>query len=88
MSGTGSNMSKHRIDALTDGIFAVAMTLLVIELKIPESMHIKANADLLNALAHLIPEIHRLGGEFFSCSPCSGGDTTAHSTACGMWMAN
>jgi uncharacterized membrane protein len=49
-------MSKHRIDALTDGIFAVAMTLLVIELKIPESMHVKANADLLYALAHLIPK--------------------------------
>ncbi|NJR71753.1 MAG: DUF1211 domain-containing protein [Gammaproteobacteria bacterium] len=28
------NLSKHRIEALTDGIYAVAMTLLVIELKL------------------------------------------------------
>lgn len=27
-----SGLSKHRLEALTDGIFAVAMTLLVIEL--------------------------------------------------------
>ena len=51
-----SGMTKHRIDALTDGIFAVAMTLLVIELKIPESMHVKSNADLVTALLHLIPK--------------------------------
>jgi uncharacterized membrane protein len=29
-------LSKHRIEALTDGIYAVAMTLLVLELKLPE----------------------------------------------------
>ncbi|MBC7623157.1 MAG: DUF1211 domain-containing protein [Aeromicrobium sp.] len=49
-------MSKHRIDALADGIFAVAMTLLVIELKIPESAHIKDNAGLLSAFGHLFPK--------------------------------
>ncbi|MBV8849390.1 MAG: DUF1211 domain-containing protein, partial [Methylobacteriaceae bacterium] len=27
---------KARLDALTDGIFAVAMTLLVLELRVPE----------------------------------------------------
>ena len=56
MSATSTGMSKHRIDALTDGIFAVAMTLLVIDLKIPESLQVKTHADLLNALAHLIPK--------------------------------
>lgn len=49
-------MSKHRIDALTDGIFAVAMTLLVIELKIPEALHVASNAGLISALVHLIPK--------------------------------
>ena len=28
---------KLRLDALTDGVFAVAMTLLVIDLKLPEN---------------------------------------------------
>ena len=33
---TPVGLSKHRVEALTDGIFAVAMTLLVIELKVPD----------------------------------------------------
>ena len=48
-------MTKHRLDALTDGIFAVAMTLLVIELKVPESEHPTNSGELVQALAHLIP---------------------------------
>ena len=40
-------MSKHRLDALTDGIFAVAMTLLVIELKLPEGLHLERSMELL-----------------------------------------
>ncbi len=35
-SATKGGLSVHRTEALTDGIFAVAMTLLVIELKLPE----------------------------------------------------
>jgi uncharacterized membrane protein len=46
-------VSKHRIEALTDGIFAVAMTLLVIELKLPDA---QVPADLANGVAHLIPK--------------------------------
>ena len=30
-------ISKSRLNALTDGVFAVAMTLLVIDLRLPES---------------------------------------------------
>ncbi|MEQ1517997.1 MAG: TMEM175 family protein [Usitatibacteraceae bacterium] len=51
-----SYLNKHRLEALTDGIFAVAMTLLVIELKIPESAHITRHAELGAALLHLIPK--------------------------------
>jgi uncharacterized membrane protein len=53
---TASGLSKHRLEALSDGIFAVAMTLLVIELKLPESAHIANGAQLAEALLHLIPK--------------------------------
>jgi uncharacterized membrane protein len=46
-------LSKHRIEALVDGIFAVAMTLLVIELRLPE--HLGSDAALREALFELIP---------------------------------
>ena len=49
-------LSKHRLEALTDGIFAVAMTLLVIELKIAETTHITTSEQLVDAVLHLIPK--------------------------------
>jgi uncharacterized membrane protein len=48
--------SKHRVEALTDGIFAVAMTLLVIELKVPDPHLIHSQEELLQALADLVPK--------------------------------
>lgn len=48
-------MSKHRIEALADGIFAVAMTLLVIELKVPEAESIHVPRDVAIAVARLLP---------------------------------
>jgi uncharacterized membrane protein len=47
--------SKHRIEALIDGIFAVAMTLLVIELKVPERASVHAPSDLAPAIVQLLP---------------------------------
>jgi uncharacterized membrane protein len=44
---------KSRLDALTDGVFAVAMTLLVIDLRLPESFHPANAAELLHGLAGL-----------------------------------
>jgi Endosomal/lysosomal potassium channel TMEM175 len=32
-------IQKSRLDALTDGVFAVAMTLLVIDLRLPRGFH-------------------------------------------------
>jgi len=46
-------IEKVRLDALTDGVFAVAMTLLVIDLRLPESFHPKDDADLLRHLGEL-----------------------------------
>lgn len=41
---------KFRLDALTDGVFGVAMTLLVIDLRLPESFDPKTAAELLHRL--------------------------------------
>jgi uncharacterized membrane protein len=49
-------LSKHRIEALTDGIYAVAMTLLVIELKLPTPETITSHGGLISAMGHLIPK--------------------------------
>jgi uncharacterized membrane protein len=46
---------KARLDALTDGIFAVAMTLLVLELRVPEQ-ELAGNAALWQALKDLWPK--------------------------------
>jgi len=50
-------LSKHRIEALADGIFAVAMTLLVLDIKMPETLSYASEGDLwhrLVALEHAI----------------------------------
>jgi uncharacterized membrane protein len=43
-------MTTHRIEALTDGIFAVAMTLLVLNLKLPQGGGEGLDADLLGLI--------------------------------------
>ena len=56
-TGGGAGLSKHRIEALADGIFAVAMTLLVLDIKMPESVSYASDADLwrrLIALEHAV----------------------------------
>lgn len=50
-------LSAHRSEALTDGIYAVAMTLLVIELKLPDHAMVHGSQDLLAALAGLLPKV-------------------------------
>ncbi|MRD48261.1 TMEM175 family protein [Caenimonas koreensis] len=50
-------MHKHRLDALTDGIFAVAMTLLVIDLKLPETAAHMTTEAILQGLADLLPKL-------------------------------
>ena len=44
---------KSRLDALTDGIFAFAMTLLVLGLSLPPAFQPKSDADLIDALTDL-----------------------------------
>jgi uncharacterized membrane protein len=50
-------LSKHRVEALVDGIFAVAMTLLVIDLRLPEHAHLSGEAALQQALVGLLPNL-------------------------------
>jgi uncharacterized membrane protein len=47
---------KSRIDALTDGIFAFAMTLLVLELRLPSAAAIGDSAELIAQLRALWPQ--------------------------------
>ena len=54
-SESHAGLSKHRLEALTDGIFAVAMTLLVIELKLPEHATVHHPSDLAIGVVRLIP---------------------------------
>jgi len=48
--------SKARLDALSDGIFAVAMTLLILDVRLPEDFHPQDGAELLRGLADLWPK--------------------------------
>lgn len=55
-----SNMVRYpreRLDALSDGIFSVAMTLLVLDIRLPENFQPANSAELLQALFALWPKI-------------------------------
>ena len=45
-------LSKHRMDPLIDGVFAVALTILALEIKVPELAHPASAGELLHALLH------------------------------------
>jgi uncharacterized membrane protein len=47
------SISKARLDALADAMFGVAMTLLIVDIRLPENFDPKTGAELLNAIAEL-----------------------------------
>src|SRR6516162_4077891 len=49
-------LGRNRIEALTDGVFAVAMTLLVLDIKVPELQQPLATAELPLKLLALWPK--------------------------------
>jgi uncharacterized membrane protein len=48
---------NSRLEAFSDGVFAFALTLLIIDIKIPPSAQIDTTRDLWLALRHLTPSI-------------------------------
>jgi uncharacterized membrane protein len=48
--------SKTRLDTLSDGIFAVAMTLLILDVRLPDDFHPNDGAELLQGLGALWPK--------------------------------
>ena len=48
--------SKARLDTLSDGIFAVAMTLLILDVRLPDDFHPKGGTGLVQGLLDLWPK--------------------------------
>lgn len=46
-----------RLEAFCDGVFAIALTLLIIDLRIPATTAIETNSDFWRALQHLLPSV-------------------------------
>ena len=55
-----------RLDALVDGVFAIALTLLAIELRLPEAVEGVAGHDLLDRLLSSWPRVFSFLLSFFS----------------------
>jgi uncharacterized membrane protein len=47
---------KARLDALHDGIFSVAMTLLVLDVRLPDEFHPRDSSELVTAVVNLWPK--------------------------------
>jgi uncharacterized membrane protein len=60
-------MSKGRLEALTDGIFAIAMTLLVLELKVPDLPKSISSQELLHRLGEEAPAFFSFLVSFLYC---------------------
>lgn len=48
---------NSRLEAFCDAVFAIAMTLLIIDIKIPSSVKIETTNDFWFALRHIVPSI-------------------------------
>src|SRR5436305_13171710 len=60
-------LSKGRMEALTDGIFAIAMTLLVLELKVPDLPKSVDASQLLESIGHEAPAFFSFSVSFLYC---------------------
>ena len=60
-------LSKGRMEALTDGIFAIAMTLLVLELKVPDLPKSVSATELLHKIGEEMPSLFSFMLSFLYC---------------------
>jgi uncharacterized membrane protein len=58
--------SLDRVAALSDGVFAIAMTLIVLEIRVPDVGSIQTDADLWRALGDLAPRFVTYGLSFLT----------------------
>lgn len=70
---TPSTFNRHRLDGLVDAVLAITMTLLVLELRLPEDLH----GDLFAALDDLQPKIISWVVSFLILALCWKGHTRA-----------
>jgi uncharacterized membrane protein len=59
-SGASAVPTEHantRLEAFCDGVFAIAVTLLVIDIRAPAAESLASTADVSRALAHLAPQV-------------------------------
>lgn len=61
-----ANRSLERIGALSDGLFAIAMTLIVLEIRVPELPRGSTDSQLLAALGDLGPRFVTYGLSFLT----------------------
>jgi uncharacterized membrane protein len=57
-------ISKHRLESLADCVFAFAMTLLILDVKLPPPMPGQSNVALLERLAYLWPKLFTFAQSF------------------------
>ena len=62
---SNDSLSKYRIEALTDGVFAIVMTLMILELKFPEDIpgHL-FSTDIQDHLLLLLPKLENYAISF------------------------
>lgn len=53
----GGEVSTSRLETLTDGVFAIAMTILVLDIHVPELLSGSTSGDLFLSLAQLWPRL-------------------------------